>query len=76
MGGWGFSTPRRVGLADADNPSPETVERRREADLEFLAWVKTCTNRFELAVRQLNAKGWKAVAIARRLKQLDAEAER
>lgn len=72
MGGWAFSTPKRAtGFADADDPSPEKVERRREADLEFLAWVKTCTNRVELAIRQLDTKGWKAVAIERRLKQLD-----
>jgi hypothetical protein len=55
--------------ADADGPSWRTRQKRRERDIEFLAWLRTATKR-ELAV-MMNAKlpDWRAVAVRRALKR-------
>lgn len=89
MGGWDITTQaaRPAGTADADHPSYAKVERRRQSDLEFLAWVKvasqdelekalpTAGNLGATASRreghpsfEIPVKGWRLVAIQRRLK--------
>jgi hypothetical protein len=56
-----------VGTADADNPSPETLERRRQADIEFLTWVREASLP-ELESKLPDVKGWRRVAIERRMR--------
>lgn len=70
MYGWGGGRQNRpVGTADADSPSAATLERRRQADLDFLAKIKTAS-RDELHALLQVSKGWRVVAIERRLKML------
>jgi hypothetical protein len=61
-------------MADADHPSAEKVDRRRQADIDFINKVRTCEDRARLeALRHAVAKvRWKVVCIDRRLKQLGA----
>jgi len=76
MGGWGPSSPPRPpGTADADYPSAEKVERRRQADIDFLIKIRTCGDRAELeALRHAVSKvRWKVVCIDRRLRQLERD---
>lgn len=64
----GGSTSNPPGTADADHPSYAKVERRRQSDLEFLAWVKVATQE-ELEKALPTVKGWRLVAVQRRLKR-------
>lgn len=52
---------------DDDYPSEETIERRRQADIAFLAWVKTAPMS-ELIDCVGAAQGWRQVAILRRIR--------
>ena len=54
-------------LADADRPSWRTRERRRAADLAFIAWLRTAT-RAELEAMLPHVWGWRAVAVRRRMR--------
>lgn len=74
MGGWTDSL-RRLGLADEDNPSADKVERRRQADIDFITRVRASRDRTELGVLLMAyvKVRWKTVCIERRLKQLDEE---
>lgn len=58
--------------ADADNPSPEKKERRRQADLAFIAWVRIASKESLLYTRAL-ARGWQLVAINRQLAKFGRE---
>ncbi len=68
MYGWGSGgiTRRAIGTADADNPSPETLERRRASDLAFINALRTCSEAELLRLRE-RSRGWRLVAIDRRL---------
>lgn len=72
MGGWDITTQvaRPAGTADADHPSYAKVERRRQSDLEFLAWVKEASQD-ELEKALPTVKGWRLVAIQRRLRKAE-----
>ena len=72
MGGWDITTQaaRPVGCADADHPSAAKIERRRQSDLDFLAWVKVASRK-ELETALPKVKGWRSVAIQRRLKKVE-----
>jgi len=69
--GWGGSRSRPEGFADGDNPSAATVERRRKADIGFLAWVREATPA-DLEASLPAMRGWKRVAVERRLKAMAA----
>lgn len=74
MGGWGQSKARSTGLADEDGPNPEKVERRRQADIRFITWVRACRDRVALGLMLMDTKvQWRIVCLERRLRQLDAE---
>lgn len=72
MSGWDMFTDHKTGIADADYPTAATVARRRQADLDFLAWVKVATMT-ELEAARPKAKGWRLVAIQRRLSIISAK---
>lgn len=69
MYGWNGSRRHEQGTADADNPSTATMERRRQRDIDFLAKIRSAPEKELLALLQVS-KGWRVVAIKRRLKML------
>ena len=54
--------------ADADHPSAATIERRRQQDLRFIAWLRLATVE-QLREARPKVSGWRGVAIERALKK-------
>lgn len=65
-------TRRRSGTADSDNPSRATIERRREADLAFISFLRTASPEQLIALKS-QSKGWRLVALERQLAKLGIE---
>ncbi len=59
------------GTADFDRPSPAVIERRREADLAFLEWVRLATvDEMRDYEHSRPLPQWRRVAIARAMNRL------
>jgi hypothetical protein len=71
MYGWGGRIIREPGMADSDNPSEATIRRRRENDIAFLESVKSATRNELLTMRDRYTRGWRRIAIDRRLKLVE-----
>lgn len=70
MYGLGGSRKRVQGFADGDQPSSATMERRRLSDLDFLAKLKVAGEEELLLLYNVYTRGWRRVAVARKLNQL------
>lgn len=73
-GGGGSRARRPRGTADADNPSEATIERRREDDIAFLAWVRTASEA-DIEAAWPHAAPWRRIAMDRRLAKIRAASE-
>lgn len=58
-------------LADSDFPSEKTIERRRQADLEFIQKIKTVSVETLETILKVENVAWKRVAIIRRIKGIN-----
>lgn len=76
MYGWGNGPKRRpAGTADADNPSPATIERRRLSDIDFLDKIRAAKREDLLSYSRV-VKGWRLIAVTRRLAKFNNEEAR
>jgi hypothetical protein len=53
--------------ADADHPTAAQLERRRQSDLEFLAWVRTATKEELRFAAETRLPRWRLAAVRRQL---------
>lgn len=60
---------KAIGMADADNPTWKQLERRRQRDIDFLAWVKSATlDELQGKLSDYKEGSWQYVALTRRIK--------
>jgi hypothetical protein len=67
----GWDETQSAHTADADHPSAATIEKRRQTDLLFLAWVKKAgQDKLEKVLPMV--KGWRRVAVQRCLRKVES----
>lgn len=56
-------------MSDEDKPGWRTRVKRRQQDIDFLAWLKTAMKQEILAMMKLILPEWREIALKRALKR-------